>query len=1222
MHREMVPLGWLVRISVVALLAVAALALPGAPAVEAQAIATPTISSIVPGDGQLTVHWTVPEPAPLINSYKVQWKSGGQNYSALARQITAGENDRSRTITGLSNGTQYTVRVIAKTWDNETISAEQTATAGTPAAAAAASASQDRIQLTSARVSYQGLAEEDSWRGISLHFDGPVTDQDQITIKYTLEPLNGASAADFGVAVNEQVTMTVTGRLVIGKFRSRLHGASIPVIDDTLAEEGERVRVTIQEVGHTWLGESTGNQTTGTYHIYDLDSLQYWRSDDDNWTYNVPIADNDSLPDGPSNLRGEVWGTDRVHLRWQPGEDGGTVNDVEQPLRYQFKIFRLGKGPVQFKTYRPSHDWADMDGDNISSFTIQDPAINLGLETYEFWVRAASDAGASEETGPVTLGTLDFPPAPPKNLTATVTGPNLVRLDWDPSAHGGYINGIEQPLRYAYRVENIEDDFREIPGEGITSYTLNHVNLCCNDYTFQIRAFNDHGHSWTSGDIVPTGRVPTPPSNLTATAAGPTSVELRWERSESGGNAPGSQDELPVRYQYRIENLGTEWRDIPGGDVTSHTVPGLDLANNTYTFQVRAANDVGPSWTSGDIPGVGMVDLVGPSITGVSLTSNPEDGVLDTGEPVQVAVTFDEAVVLAGKPRFALDVGGVERLADLDSHAGNAIFFEYTVVEGDTDEDGIGVPANPFRPDPGTTIQDAAGNDANLDHAAVGPDSNHRVNLAPETTGPTIASVAIGSDPGGDGVYGEGDEIRVGVAFAPPGRITVTGSPQLTLDIGGKARIADYKTANYDGVTILVFAYTVKAGDGDDDGISIPANAIDLNGGTITGADHDANLTHAAVPADAGHRVDTPPSIRYVILINITEQGRTYTEGEQIELEVGYTEPVTVTGEPRLVLDIGGQTRHAELQRGAEGASLFFAYTVAPGDQDHDGIIVPGDVINLNGGTITDAGGNAADLTFPELGEGAQWVQFLVDAAPPRLHDVEAPAEGDRVVVTFSEEIFPAPLLLRAAQAVGVNPGVFNRALFNVYVDGFEVVPSHASIAGNDLVLGVAHPFGDLSDVRVSYNNLFARAVPGILVDLGGNPLQNFATRTAANNSQFTPEPSDEENDQPVGLRLSPAEITLVEGGTASYTVALAHEPPEGEEVRVAISSVPDGLLDVSPQSLTFTAGNWDQPQTVEIGSLTDRDDFDNWVAIVHVPKGGGVPYPAYVRLVIEESDR
>ena len=796
-----------------------------------------------------------------------------------------------------------------------------------------------------------------------------------------------------------------------------------------------------------------------------------------------------------------------------------------------------------------------------------------------------------------------------------------MRLDWEPSAHGGYINGIEQPLRYAYRVENIEDDFREIPGEGITSYTLNHVNLCCNDYTFQIRAFNDHGHSWTSGDIVPVGRVPTPPSNLTATAAGPTSVELRWERSESGGNAPGSQDELPVRYQYRIENIPTEWRDIPGGDVTSHTVPGLDLANNTYTFQIRAANDVGPSWTSGDIPGVGMVDLVGPSITGISLTSNPDDGVLDTGEPVKVAVTFDEEVLLFGKPHFALDIGGVERLADLDSHAGNSIFFEYTVVAEDTDEDGIAIPANALRLDSqSASIADAAGNDANLDHAAVGPDSNHRVNLAPETTGPTIASVAIGSDPGGDGVYGEGDEIRVGVAFAPPGRITVTGSPQLTLDIGGKARIADYKTANYDGVTILVFSYTVQPGDGDDDGISIPANAIDLNGGTIGTADAAANLTHAAVPADANHRVDTPPSIRYVILVNITEQGRTYTEGEQIELEVGYTEPVTVTGSPQLVLDIGGQTRYAELQRGAEGASLFFAYTVAAGDQDHDGIIVPAKVINLNSGAITDAGGNAADLTFPELGDGAQWVQFLVDAAPPRLHDVEATTDGDRVIVTFSEELFPAPLLLRAAQAVGVNPGVFYRALFNVYVDGFEVVPSDASIAGNDLVLLVQYPFTDAAAVQVSYNNLFARAVPGILLDVGGHALQNFDKQTAVNNSQWTPDPSEEESREPVVLRLSATEIKMRERDTVRYTVALADRPLQGEEVRVAISSVPNGLLDVRQQTLTFTHDNWNRPQTVEVAAREDNDDFDNWAAIVHVPEGGGAPYPFYVRVVIDES--
>ena len=54
------------------------------------------------------------------------------------------------------------------------------------------------------------------------------------------------------------------------------------------------------------------------------------------------------------------------------------------------------------------------------------------------------------------------------------------------------------------------------------------------------------------------------------------------------------------------------------------------------------------------------------------------------------------------------------------------------------------------------------------------------------------------------------------------------------------ARTADYKTFNYDGVTSLVFAYVIAAGEHDGDGIAIPADAINLNGGTITDSDSTA----------------------------------------------------------------------------------------------------------------------------------------------------------------------------------------------------------------------------------------------------------------------------------------------------------------------------------------------------------------------------------------------
>ncbi len=57
---------------------------------------------------------------------------------------------------------------------------------------------------------------------------------------------------------------------------------------------------------------------------------------------------------------------------------------------------------------------------------------------------------------------------------------------------------------------------------------------------------------------------------------------------------------------------------------------------------------------------------------------------------------------------------------------------------------------------------------------------------------------------------------------------------------------------------VLSFDYRVQAADRDEDGISIPANAMILNGGTITAADGttDADVTHDAVAADPARKVN------------------------------------------------------------------------------------------------------------------------------------------------------------------------------------------------------------------------------------------------------------------------------------------------------------------------------------------------------------------------------
>ena len=67
--------------------------------------------TVAPGNSQVVVRWTAVDNA---TGYKVQWKSGGQDYNTGDRQatVTSGSTT-SHTISGLANGTEYTVRVIA-----------------------------------------------------------------------------------------------------------------------------------------------------------------------------------------------------------------------------------------------------------------------------------------------------------------------------------------------------------------------------------------------------------------------------------------------------------------------------------------------------------------------------------------------------------------------------------------------------------------------------------------------------------------------------------------------------------------------------------------------------------------------------------------------------------------------------------------------------------------------------------------------------------------------------------------------------------------------------------------------------------------------------------------------------------------------------------------------------------------------------------------------------
>ena len=120
---------------------------------------------------------------------------------------------------------------------------------------------------------------------------------------------------------------------------------------------------------------------------------------------------------------------------------------------------------------------------------------------------------------------------------------------------------------------------------------------------------------------------------------------------------------------------------------------------------------------------------------------------------------------------------------------------------------------------------------------------------------PGIDSIAF-NDAGTDGAYAIGDAVTATVTFNEA--VTVTGTPQLKIDVAGSEKTLSYASGS--GTAALVFSgYTVAANDVDADGISVEANKLTLNSGTIKAsadAKPDAVLTHAAVAASSSHKVD------------------------------------------------------------------------------------------------------------------------------------------------------------------------------------------------------------------------------------------------------------------------------------------------------------------------------------------------------------------------------
>ena len=149
------------------------------------------------------------------------------------------------------------------------------------------------------------------------------------------------------------------------------------------------------------------------------------------------------------------------------------------------------------------------------------------------------------------------------------------------------------------------------------------------------------------------------------------------------------------------------------------------------------------------------VDAVVPTVSSIAITSDPgDDDTYGAGDRIEVTVIFSEVVEVWNVtrsdmpgdrwPQLELDIGGEARTAEYQSFTGAEVVFEYTVQDGDTDENGIALGANKLALN-GGAIFDYAENhpigagidfwdvplDAVVSHDAVSDDAGHKVDVPP-----------------------------------------------------------------------------------------------------------------------------------------------------------------------------------------------------------------------------------------------------------------------------------------------------------------------------------------------------------------------------------------------------------------------------------------------------------------------------------------------------------
>ena len=226
------------------------------------------------------------------------------------------------------------------------------------------------------------------------------------------------------------------------------------------------------------------------------------------------------------------------------------------------------------------------------------------------------------------------------------------------------------------------------------------------------------------------------------------------------------------------------------------------------------------------------------------------------------------------------------------------------------------------------------------------------------------------------------------------------------------------------------FTVTAAGADYTPDAVRLGSDTLNLSlsggrrfpaGAMTVSYDKDAGSGSRLIGAN-GEEIASFTGETVTSLVGVTVTGRailsdpgadnTYQLGDRIRVALTFSEPVTVTGTPHILMHFTNdgtvttqRNKQAGYESGSGTAEIVFAWTVASGDSSGTsmpGLVVPADAVRLAGGTIRSVAGNVdAVLDYVFFAGGAR---HLVDgsASPPDL--TPAPVTGPVLVSNTGQD--------------------------------------------------------------------------------------------------------------------------------------------------------------------------------------------------------------------------